>query len=315
MKKNLHIFICIMLYAFISQAQQDPQYNLYQFNQMLINPAYAGAKDGLSAMAATRQQWVGISGSPKTNCLSIHAPVMKKNLGLGLTIMNDVLGPKNIVGISGNVAYILKLSQKLKLSFGINAGYNRYQFNFQKVQFYPGDEIPPAFYQNQNKGVLDMGAGLFLKSHNFFLGLSSSHLTSPSIYDYSQTDTTSIGKQEKFAYRVRAHVSLTAGYSYKIDENAIFAPTIMVKEVNGLVTADLNLNFFIYKKLWLGIFYRAGYGPGALFQYHINDNFRVAYSYDSGVKDQRRLGGSHEVLIGFDLAGKQKAKVASPRFL
>ena len=314
MKKKLYTLICSLVLTLTGAAQQDPQYNLYQFNQMIINPAYAGAKDGLSAMAATRQQWVGINGSPKTTCFSIHSPFLKKNLGLGLTVLNDMIGPRNVINVSGNVAYILKLNRKLKLSVGFNAGYNRYQFNFNKVQFYGTDEIPSEFYQNKNKGTLDIGAGAFLRTHNFFVGISSSHLTSPSIYDYKHSDSAT-GNSKDFAYRLRAHISLTAGYSYKINDDAIFAPTIMVKEVNGLVSGDVNLNFFLFKKLWLGVFYRTGFGSGALLQYHITDKMRVAYSYDSGLKDVRKLGGSHEILIGFDLAGKQKTKVASPRFL
>lgn len=299
--------------ALIGAAQQDPQYNMYQFNQMLINPAYAGAKDGLSAMAGTRQQWAGIEGSPQTIFLSVHAPIMKKNLGVGLTVMNDAIGPRNVIGFNGNVAYIAKLTKTLKLSLGINAGYNRYQFNFDKVTFYNADEMPAAFYQPQNKGVFDLGAGAFLKSHNFFVGIGVSHLTSPSIYDYTEKDPS--GTSRNYAYRVRAHLAASAGYSFRINENAIFAPTIMLKQVRGTVSGDINLNFFLFRKLWLGAFYRTGFGMGGLLQYLVTDKIRVAYSYDSGMKDVRKLGSSHEIILGLDLAGKQKTKVASPRFL
>ncbi|MCE3260909.1 MAG: hypothetical protein K0S12_2550, partial [Bacteroidetes bacterium] len=59
---------------------------------------------------------------------------------------------------------------------------------------------------------------------------------------------------------------------------------------------------------------KGGYGSGFLFQYYVTDKFRIAYSYDTGLKDRRRLGPSHEIMLGFDFSGN-KSKVISPRFL
>lgn len=308
--KKIYLFICITILTFALKAQQDPQYNLYQFNQMIINPAYAGARDGLAIIASNRQQWVGFDGAPKTTCLSIHGPVLRKNLGLGLTVTNDIMGPRNVTAIYGNVAYILKLDRRNKLSFGINGGYNRYQFNFSKISFDKIEQLPVQYLQTQNKSTLDINAGVYLKGKSYFVGLSATHINAPDI-SY-RVDTSANSKN--FTYKLRSHLFLTGGYSFKISDNAIFAPTVLIKEVNGVAAVDINANFFLYKKLWLGAFYRAGYGPGALLQYYITNQFRVAYSYDTGMSDARRLGGSHEVMIGFDFAGT-KNKMINPRFL
>src|SRR5688572_8973412 len=131
--RKLSTIICSLLSLCLS-AQQDPQYSLYQFNQMVINPAYAGSRDGLSVVAANRQQWVGFSGAPKTTCLSLHGPVLRKNLGLGLTLVNDQMGPRDVTSVYGNIAYLLKVTNDMRLSFGVNAGYNRYQFNNSKIK-------------------------------------------------------------------------------------------------------------------------------------------------------------------------------------
>lgn len=34
-------------------AQQDPQYSQYMFNQMVLNPAYAGSKDAINAAVSS----------------------------------------------------------------------------------------------------------------------------------------------------------------------------------------------------------------------------------------------------------------------
>jgi hypothetical protein len=104
------------------------------------------------------------------------------------------------------------------------------------------------------------------------------------------------------------------GKSFKVNDNVIFAPTILLKSSDNSKQMDLNLNFFLYKKLWLGAFIKGGYGPGFLLQYYVTNKFRVAYSYDTGVNNAPQLGASHEVMIGFDFSGT-KSKMLSPRFL
>jgi type IX secretion system PorP/SprF family membrane protein len=304
------ILLLIALAGFLgSNAQQDAQYNLYQFNQMIINPAFAGARDGLSAILATRQQWTGFTGAPQTHCMSIHGPILNKNLGLGLTVVNDIMGPRNVIGAYGNVAYILKLSSRLRLSFGLNAGYNRYQFNFSKIKFQSG-EVPAELSQNLTPGALDINGGVYLKGKTFFIGGSATHLNNPTVYNYEAN----IGNG-KYNYKLHTHAFITAGKSWLINPDLIFAPTVLVKLVNSEIGADLNLNFFVMKKLWLGVFYRNGYGPGALMQYYITNKFRVAYSFDTGMNDARRLGPSHEVMIGFDFGTETKSRMVNPRFL
>ena len=306
-------FLLLMVITVLNtKAQQDPQYNMYQFNQMLINPAYAGSRDGISAVASHRQQWVGFDGAPQTTALSVHSPIMKKNLGVGLTIYNDKMGPRNLMAFYGNVAYILKINNKAKLSFGMNAGYNRYQFNFAMIKFKEG-EVPSQLLQTQTPGALDINSGLYFKTQSFFAGLSATHLNAPNVYTYQSVTPGG----STFSYRLKTHLFFTIGKSWIIDKNVIFAPTSMVKMVGNKFTADLNLNFFLYKKVWLGAFYRAGYGPGGLIQYYVNNKFRVAYSFDSGISDARRLGGSHEVSLSFDFLGSKptNAKTVNPRFL
>jgi type IX secretion system PorP/SprF family membrane protein len=301
------LFFCNTFFA-----QQDAQYNLYQFNQMVINPAYAGARDGLAAIAMTRQQWVGFDGAPKTYALSVHSPIAKKNIGVGLTIVNDVMGARNVFAAYGNASYILKIDKKTKLSFGMNAGYNRYQFAFGKITFKEGEAVPTQFLSNFNRGALDINAGFYLRSKKYFVGVSATHLNTPKVYNYTATSATTANT---FTYRINVHFFITAGYSHILNKNVIFAPTILIKEVKNNFGADLNLNFFLYKKFWVGAFYRNAYGPGFLFQYYIDNHLRVGYSYDTGISDANKLGGSHEVLFGFDLAAKKKSRLVNPRFL
>lgn len=308
MKKIILLIVVISL-SVKMEAQQDPQYSLYQFNQMIINPAYAGARDALAVVALRRDQWVSFPGAPKTTNLSVHGPVLNKNIGLGLTIVRDELGPRSTTGFYGNFAYILKLNEKLKLSLGVNAGYNRYQFDFGDLSFQKA-EAPPELVQNLNKGTLDINSGLYLRTQSFFVGFSATHINNPKVYSYEANATTGA----KFNYKVRTHLFFTIGNSFIINKDLVFAPTLMIRQIGSELGADLNLNFFLYKRLWLGAFYRNGFGPGALMQFYATDKLRFGLSYDTGLQDARRLGSSFEAMIGFDFAGK-KSKMINPRFL
>ena len=89
----------------VSRAQQDPQYSQYMFNQLAINPAYAGSKEALNAAAFVRSQWTGIDGAPNTETVTIHGPLRKKRVGLGFAVIADQIGPKNSIGALGSYAY------------------------------------------------------------------------------------------------------------------------------------------------------------------------------------------------------------------
>jgi type IX secretion system PorP/SprF family membrane protein len=308
MKNNYILYLALVFAGMGLKAQQDPQYNLYQFNQMVINPAYAGARNGLSATASIRKQWVDMPGAPLTTCFSAHTPIADKNLGLGVTILTDKIGPKNMFGFYGNAAYILKMSKEWKLSMGLSAGYNRYQFSADQITMVV-TENPNVFSQDQVSNALDIGTGAYLRNNDFFFGVSATHLNSAKIAEYETT--TSLGS---INYKLKTHLFVTAGKSFKLSDNALFAPSVLLKFVTGQVNADLNFNFLLYKKLWLGAFYRSGFGPGFLIQTYVMDSWRIALSYDTGVQDARRLGGSYEATIGFDL-GPKKVKIVNPRFL
>ena len=218
------------------------------------------------------------------------------------------MGPRNLFGIYGNFAYILKLSNKWKLSLGVNAGYNRFQFEFNKLNF-KTTENNSLFSQTQNYNALDINSGIYLRTNTFFVGISATHIGAKSLYNISLGNNAG-----SVSYRLRTHNFISLGKSFLFNQNLIFAPTVLLKIADNGNQLDLNFNFFLYKKLWLGAFVRGGYGPGFLFQYYITNKFRVAYSYDTGLKDKRRLGASHEIMIGFDFSGN-KPKVVSPRFL
>jgi type IX secretion system PorP/SprF family membrane protein len=112
------IGILFVFFTSISFAQQDAQYTQYMYNTSIINPAYAGSRETLSVFGLHRSQWVGIEGAPSTNNFSINSPI-GRNVGLGLTVVNDKIGPADENNFAVDFAYRFNISENYQLSFGI----------------------------------------------------------------------------------------------------------------------------------------------------------------------------------------------------
>ncbi|MCC6180360.1 MAG: type IX secretion system membrane protein PorP/SprF [Bacteroidia bacterium] len=309
------IYIIIVVFStYILTAQQDPQYSQYQFNQMVINPAYAGTKDAMSVILDVRNQWAGFSGAPRTQALSFHTPLKNKRIGLGLTAYNDMIGPKRVTAAYGNFSYILPINNKLKLSFGLRAGIVNYVFDFNKINYKDQSESIAYNTIPTNKIKPDFDAGLFLKSNSFYAGFSATHLNATYIYN-DKVSTSGSLKEYDLTYRLNTHLFFIVSKGFSVGENLVINPTIMIKSASSTLNADLNLNFLIKQRLWLGAFMRSSGSVGLLAQVLITENIRVGYSYDRTIAPiQKNLGNGHEIMIGFDF-NTFKSKILSPRYL
>ena len=58
------ILMGFALFTFESQAQQDFLTSQYNFNALMLNPAYAGAHNYVQTSAMYRNQW-SVEGAPK----------------------------------------------------------------------------------------------------------------------------------------------------------------------------------------------------------------------------------------------------------
>lgn len=126
-----------------SNAQQAPMYTHYMNNTLVVNPAYAGSRDALTFSVLHRSQWVGFKGAPVTQTFTMHTPLKNEHIGVGLTVLNDKIGPTNNTSLFFDYAYIIKLTEKSKLSFGLSAGLNIYHASLTDLQL--DQQTDPAY--------------------------------------------------------------------------------------------------------------------------------------------------------------------------
>jgi len=182
--KNLTFIVLLFLVAntFTVFAQQDPQYTQYVYNPVVINPAYAGNRGVASITGLHRSQWVGLDGAPRTQSLSIHSPIAESKVGLGLSIVNDALGPQLETYIGVDFSYTIETSDFGRLSFGLKGGGHFLDVDFTQLNLLDPSDI--NFAQNiDNKFSPVIGVGLYYHTENFYAGLSVPNLIETNHFD------------------------------------------------------------------------------------------------------------------------------------
>lgn len=286
----------------VLHAQQDPQYTQYMYNQNVINPAYAGTRDGLTLTTLYRQQWTGVTGAPETLTFSGSTPVGER-VGLGLSIISDQIGPVQEKNFYGDFSYKLQVGKETTLALGLKAGVTFLDINLSDViTTVPGD---PLFSEQVNNQSLNVGTGAFLYGQQWYVGASVPNLLNSVHLD---EDGQRFGSETQ-------HFFLTTGYVFNLSENVKFKPHALVKGAfNAPISFDLNTNFLFNNVFELGVSYRLEDSFSGLVGMNVTDTFKVGYAYDRVISDISVVSdASHEIFLTYDLAFPRKV-MQSPRF-
>ncbi|WP_316634642.1 type IX secretion system membrane protein PorP/SprF [uncultured Flavobacterium sp.] len=304
--KSLETYF-ILICSFITvcaSAQQDPEYTQYMYNTMAVNPAYAGSTGTLDATLLHRSQWVGISGAPETQSFSVHSPLRNENIGLGLSVVNDKIGPSSELYLDANFAYSIALGYEQRLAFGLKAGMRMMDIDWSKGRYYDNNDV--LLNQNINNQVkLAIGAGVYYYTNKWYVGLS--------IPSFIQSDYYN-DVQQSINYD-RLHYYLMGGYVFDLNPNLKFKPAFLVKAVSGApLTADISANFMIAEKFVIGGSYRTDDSISILAGFQISKSFYLGYAFDYTVSQLNKYNdGTHEFILKYQF-NKGERKIRSPRF-
>lgn len=293
MKKIYYLIygiLCLWITTTAVLAQQRPVHSQYMFNPLLINPAYAGHQKQLSATMHIRNQWVNLEGAPKTQTLSAHTNIDRKNIGVGLTVYNEQIGVHNDFGIFGSYAYQIKFA-KSALSLGIQGGLNRLSSDFFKLTLKSYNDPLIDQYNQFNP---NFGTGVFYRNETGYIGASV-----PYLINNRRIERDEIGKMKEA--REKRYYFVHAGKVFPINKDVQVKPSMLLRIQEGApIGADLNLNFFLQKIINAGVSYRTGDSFIMMFELTLNENFSFGYSYDlisSSLNTHTR--GSHEIMLNY----------------
>ena len=284
--------------------QMFPLSDHYVYNALAINPAFAGSEEALSATIFYRNQWVGFKDAPKSQMLSVHAPVFNDRIGLGVLIENNTDGIFKETNFLGNYSYRMQLRDG-KLSFGLAFGATVYNNAWNEL-----DATDPNDYQlmnNPTSAVLPaFSLGTYYYTKKYFIGFSLPLLLSHSLNQ-------STGKYELENNFSGYNYFLTGGYEFSISPMITFTPSMLVKyHPQNAIQIDYNMLFGLKDKVWAGLSYRSKDILVAMVQCQLNYQFRISYSYDFNMGSMGKyMGGSHEIVLNYVF--RYNRKVIGPR--
>ncbi|MEJ8804402.1 PorP/SprF family type IX secretion system membrane protein [Pontibacter sp. H249] len=314
---NKLLLLLLLVSAHVATAQQAPQYTQYIFNELVINPAYAGSKGILNINATHRSQWTGLEGAPTTQTLSMDGPTKKENIGWAGYLVNDRLGAQSTIGAYGNVSVRVNLSRYTKLAFGLSAGAAQYTLDGTKLT--PGSQVPDVAIPQGRESVIlpDAKVGLFLNTERYYAGLTAANLVPFKSDDLLITTP-------------RRHYFLSTGYMFDLSSNMRIKPSILIKEdFQSPTNIDLNTFLLFGDRFWVGGSYRTSMplltsvetkdlstrnAAAALVQLYVTPRMRIGYSYDMSLNALNNYS-SHEVSLGYSFFQKHGGRILTPRNL
>jgi type IX secretion system PorP/SprF family membrane protein len=314
--KKIVISLVFLALGWSAKAQQDPQYTMYMFNQLALNPAYAGSRGCLSATAHYRTQWVGVDGAPKTLSFGIHSPLKREHVALGLQVINDQIGVTNTTNIVGSYAYRIALNKKAKLSIGLQAVVTNYKNQLSSVTTSIVND--QSFRLNESLLLPNFGAGLYYNTENTYIGLTIPHLINNNLESKS-SNVISAAQAKQFR-----HLFVMAGTVIPINDFIKLKPSGIFKFApNSPIEVDGNVSALFYDALWFGVSWRSDVSTvraklteslDFILIYELNKRTRIGVAYDQTLTDIRTVQkGSYEFLVGYDFI-KEPLKMLTPRY-
>jgi type IX secretion system PorP/SprF family membrane protein len=337
-KKGLLVLLRITLAIFATgsslmeaRSQQAPHYTQYILNQFIINPAIAGIENYTDVKLSHRHQWVGLQDAPVTTYFTVHAPIGKKDdrttatsyempgenprgrnfwqdytaakphHGVGLKVINDRTGPLSRFGAYASYSYHVGISARTSLAAGFEAGVRSLGLNRSKLDFGTANPVDPAVYSSGelNSVKPDFGAGLYLYSADYFIGLSAQQIIPQNVY-FSDLQVKTVQNRQV------PHVFITAGYRFLLNDDFTALPSIMLKYVSPVpAQVDLNLKVQYRDLFWVGATARPNDGFAGMLGLNVSNTLNVGYAYDYTTSALNTVSkGTHEIIIGFLLGNR-----------
>ena len=302
-KMAVSLFAFMLVLSLTANAQFDPMFSQYMNNEMFINPAYTGTRKVLATTLLYRNQWVGITGSPKTQTFSLHSPFGKKN-GIGVSVMNESIGITNILRFNGDYSYRIRTSTKGQLSFGLSGGLIQYHQNYNDlVLINPNDHL---FNSNIPNAIApNAGFGMFYYTNKFYAGFSIPRLIKNSFKSDGIRNSASPSDW---------HYYLTSAVVLDVSRDVKLKPSIQIKQVAGApLQGELAFHSLFSNVWWLGASYRTGDAISVITGFQFSNQLRIFYSYDYALTTlQNYSSGSHEIVLSYDFVYR-KNRISSPR--
>lgn len=300
-----HLLLLVLLMAGFAtgNAQVDAQLTQYWNARNYYNPAAIGNIDFIHINAGSRLQWVGIKHAPMSFMALGDMPFkfMGRRWGTGVSLQQQSEGLYRSLHAGAQLAWKQKMLGG-ELGVGVQVGIINATFKGSEIVIPEGDDAhesnDDAIPQSDVTGTsLDLNAGVMFTHKWFWVGISSTHVNSPTV-------TLKVENSEDKVYEFDAGrlYYFMAGSNIPI-KNTLFEvqPSIMFKTDLKFYQAEATARVRYNKFLSGGIAYRYKDAISLMLGADYK-NFFISYSYDYPTSAIRKASsGSHELFVGYNV--------------
>jgi len=308
--KKIFILILGVVSVITVSGQIDPQFSQNMFNKLANNPGFSGSRGVISTSVLHRSQWMGFAddggAAASTQNFSIDAELPSLYGGVGLNVVKDNIAEFSNLGLQASYAYRTQLGVG-QIGMGMSVGMYQSGLNGGALRSaQSGDPVIPT--GNVKGSSLDIGAGVYYNTQDIYVGISSSHMTEPTI-EWSEGNTIN-------TLDLTRHYFLISGYYHEINSILSLNPSIYLKSDGATSQLDLNTNLIYNNKMWGGVSYRLDEGLILLAGMNVNEDLRFGLGYDVTIMNP--MSNSLEFMLGYNFkikTNKAVSKYKNPRFL
>jgi type IX secretion system PorP/SprF family membrane protein len=305
--KKIIILILAVISVITVSAQQDPQFTQNMFNKLANNPGFAGSRGVIATSILHRSQYMGFGdqggAAASTQNFSIDAELPFLYGGVGLNVVKDNIAQFSNLGLQASYAYRTELGVG-QIGMGMSVG--MYQSGLNGGALKSAQSGDPAIPTGEVKGSsLDIGAGIYYNTQDVYVGLSSAHMTEPTVEWSDGQD-----------FDLTRHYFLIAGYYHQLSSLLSLNPSIYLKSDGATSQLDINTNLIYNNKMWGGVSYRLDEGISLLAGMNVNEDLKFGLAYD--VTMMNAMSNSLEFMLGYNFkikTNKAISKYKNPRFL
>lgn len=290
MRLSRVLFYLFLCFFSSFSAQQEPLISNFWNIQPYYLPATTGLENEREAVILARDQWIGITGHPRTLQAQYQQQLAKINSGFGLTLMADKIGFNHNQTAKLSYAYHLPLGERQTVSFGAN-------LSLLRIAMRPEWETPtptadPSLLGDTNMYRLFPDFGFNYKLSKWQIGLG----------------VTRVNFYNKFGngFNIAPHYFLQSGYTFSVGEQLEITPRILIQTDLVKMTATFNVQFKINDWIQVGALMRNSLFGGVNLNFLVFKNYYFGYTAELFSIKNYKLFYSHEAVVGFRLPTKSK---------
>lgn len=291
MNKIKLILVLVLFSASLFAQETTPNFLSYRYNMNILNPAYAGVDGNQELNLGFRRESLGLQDDPVTQFLS-YSQDLNKNLGIGLSIINDKTFISKETDFAIDISYKLQLNRTTDLYFGMKVGGVMYNIDFASLEI-----NDPIFGSSVSAFNPLVGVGAHLKGERFYLDLSIPNLL---LSDVQKPVMDDMGEYTE-SVNEKLHLYLGGGYRFSVNDNLDITPSVFTRIVSDQdALIDVSAVADISNLVEAEVTYRVGTSMIGSVLLKLMENTHFGYAYESVTSDFSNVStGTHEFIIRF----------------